>query len=366
MKDKLIGRQSGLDLLRFFAIGCVVVSHALPEKVKFLKLSISEQWFNAAMIAIGHFGVPIFFIISGYFLLDRNYDSSTAIKTFYLRRFIPMLLTFETWVLGYSVFLKFWLHRRLDPLQIFLDMTFISQQGRVGIGNYFWNYWFIPAILGLYLAVPFVARAVKQFPRKVLWGIYLLVVSQTMLIPTVNLFFNAQGKTGFSVSQLDLSYFGALSATYFFAGYLLKTAQHKLPVWLVLPGTLVLSGIIVATQYFFQFTDYTHFNGGQLNMPYEYILLLPCGLGLVYLATKISLHFYWLRFIVYRLAQLSMGVFLVHRFFSLILIRIHFLQHETATIQTVETWCVLMVLSYLVVYVISKLPGINRWLLLGR
>ncbi|MFD0898450.1 acyltransferase [Loigolactobacillus binensis] len=366
MQNKLKQRQTGFDILRVFAIGCVVFSHALPQKINFQQLSPVDQWLNAAVIAIGHLGVPIFFMLSGYFLLKRDYSDATKIRQFYRTHFWPLLITLELWVLAYTLFLKLWLHRPTDLFQVFLDMTFISRTGRIGVGNYFFNYWFIPAILGLYLAVPFVARAVQHFPRRYLLAIYALVVSQTMLVPTITLFFNAQGLPGISVSQLDLSYFGGLSATYFFAGYLLRTQRHQPPLWLVGLGTLILTALIVTTQYYFQFTQYKQYTGGQLNMPYGYLLLLPCAWGLMNLAQHWQLHNSAGRFIFYRLAQLSFGVFLIHRGFSLVFIKLNWFTTLSVTRQTFVVWFVLFVLSYLVVGVLSLIPVLKRWLFLGR
>ncbi|ANK61742.1 acyltransferase [Loigolactobacillus backii] len=366
---KILKRNPGLDAVRTLAILLAVFSHAVPAHISFQRFSPTGQIINSMLVALGHIGVPIFFILSGYLLLDRTYSDKQAIQRFYRQKVLPMAIAFTAWVLIYDVFLKLLLKRPTGILQVLEDLTFIFRQNGNpnNLGNFMWNAWFMPAILGLYLAIPFISRAIHQFPRRGLWAIYLLVISQTMLIPTINLFLNAAGKVGFSASQLDLSYFGARSATYFFAGYLIRTgAFQKWRTSLLGLFTVITTGLIMYTQYAFQFTDYTRFNGGQLNMPYEYILLLPCAAAIVAWGSRWKIAPIWLRRCFYTTAQLSLGVFLIHRMVQLVIEKLGWFAGMTLTQQTFALWGCLIVISYLLTYLLSKLSFVDRWLLLGR
>ncbi|GAB6092630.1 acyltransferase [Furfurilactobacillus curtus] len=368
-RTKVSKRIVGLDLIRVIAIFLVLLSHAIPANTHPNTLSVGGQIINATFVSIGHLGVPIFFMLSGYFLIDRDYETTSAINWFYRHKVAPMAICFVLWISIYQLFLWGVLHRSLTLMGWLEDLLFFSRQGGNpnGLGIYIWNAWFMPAILGLYLAVPFISRAVYHFPRRGLWWIYLLVVSQTMVMPTATLLLNAFGKPGFSISQLDLSYFGGISATYFFAGYLIKTSQRQWSKWLLMISGVTLAVAIWLTQYQFQFTDYAKYTGGQLEMPYQFLLLLPCAAAFVQLAARWhqSTH-QWLNQGMAYLSGLSFGVFLCHRLISIALDKTGWLTGQSLTKQTLLNMLILLAGGYLIAMIIHKIPWLDRWLLLNH
>lgn len=361
-------RIIGLDLIRTVAILMVLLSHSVPAGTHPRDLSLAGQWLNALFVGIGHVGVPIFFMLSGYFLIDRDFSNAEAVKRFYKDRVLPMAICFFLWITIYQLFLWAVNQRSLSFFGWLEDIFFFSRQGGNpnGLGVYIWNFWFMPAILGLYLAVPLISRAVQYFPRRGLWLLYGLVISQTMLFPTATLFLNAMGKAGLTTSQLDLTYFGGISGTYFFAGYLLKTSRRRLSTQLLISLAICLLGAIWVTQYAFQYTQYAQYSGGQLQMPYEYFLLLPCAWVLMRLAAmwrqagdRLG---HWLTYI----SGLSFGVFLCHRMISLTADKLHLFNNWTISTQTVINLFMLTIIGYVIAAIIHQIPWLDRWLLLNH
>ena len=72
------GRTIWLDYARMLAIICVVITHT-TERVYSLEAEILGQYssysriFALSMHTIGRLGGPIFFFLTGYLLLDRDY-----------------------------------------------------------------------------------------------------------------------------------------------------------------------------------------------------------------------------------------------------------------------------------------------------
>ena len=79
-----------LDVLRSMAIICVILAHVCRQFCEYAPAA-SFRWFTAAFyIDIGVLGVPLFLMISGALLLNRNYD----LKDFMKRRFSRILIPF--------------------------------------------------------------------------------------------------------------------------------------------------------------------------------------------------------------------------------------------------------------------------------
>lgn len=110
-------RLSGLDGLRGISILLVIMCHSLWYKHVHLP-DHAAQVLNRLTSPLGLFGVPIFFVISGFlitYLLLREEDSTGTIslKQFWIRRFlriVPPVLLYFLFVLGYSYAVGLHLH----------------------------------------------------------------------------------------------------------------------------------------------------------------------------------------------------------------------------------------------------------------
>ena len=73
-------RIQWIDLIRVIAIICVILCHSCESVYQSLSLEvinslgILERMFVLGLFSIGRTGVPILLMITGYLLLDREYD----------------------------------------------------------------------------------------------------------------------------------------------------------------------------------------------------------------------------------------------------------------------------------------------------
>lgn len=83
-------RNAALDVLRSYAIIHVVMSHAVPSFFPKIPPPIADiVWLVLSL----NFGVPLFFILSG-FLITRQLDQSATPSVFYLKRFSKIYPTY--------------------------------------------------------------------------------------------------------------------------------------------------------------------------------------------------------------------------------------------------------------------------------
>ena len=72
----------------------------LPE---FAEYNLVHQILSLGMFTIGRLGVPIFFMMSGYLLLDKNYNRENSQK-FYGKNLLGLILSTEIWIVIYNLF----------------------------------------------------------------------------------------------------------------------------------------------------------------------------------------------------------------------------------------------------------------------
>src|SRR6478735_5103209 len=106
-------RISGLDGLRGISILLVIMCHAswfafldLPKNVAVV--------LDQVTLPLGYFGVPIFFVISGFIithllLREEKATGLISLKKFWAKRFIriiPPILLYITFIIAYAAFNK--------------------------------------------------------------------------------------------------------------------------------------------------------------------------------------------------------------------------------------------------------------------
>ena len=78
---------------------------------------LQNAWFSRvfaiSMFTIGRLGVPIFFFLTGYLLLDKEYDRAKY-RDFLVKNFGGMLLTTEIWILIYNLFNAFFYEQTIN------------------------------------------------------------------------------------------------------------------------------------------------------------------------------------------------------------------------------------------------------------
>ena len=134
----------GIHVLRVLACFMVVMVHVSSGVFE----SFSPVWLASIVFnAWGHSCVPLFFMISGFLLLDRG----EAAPTFYARRFARIIPPFLFYCLLY-------LYDKKTPL---------TQYARkILAGDVEFHLWYVYALIGVYAALPFLGKIFVRSGRE--------------------------------------------------------------------------------------------------------------------------------------------------------------------------------------------------------
>lgn len=174
-------RLFALDLLRVLACFLVIWQHVIEPYYAYPDLTIVRNadtpivgWINS----LTPIEVPLFVMISGYFLLPLREETGT----FFRKRFTRVLFPFICWCAVYAVYYVF---QRGDTWQ---ECLIHICQIPVNFGTEIGHLWFVYMLLGLYLLVPVLSPWLQQCSQKQLRA-YLVLWGFTTCLSYIHLFF---------------------------------------------------------------------------------------------------------------------------------------------------------------------------------
>lgn len=151
-----------LDIIRILACFMVIINHTngyILNKSNFLNIT-----FYCLTFALCKIGVPLFFMITGALTLDKNYSLKKAVKSIF-RVLMPVLfLSIVLYIknVGFSNF------NFIYFIKSIIDKPYIAP------------YWYVYALIGVYLVIPFLQKMIKNFKFKD----YKFFVILFLLVPT--------------------------------------------------------------------------------------------------------------------------------------------------------------------------------------
>ena len=316
------------DVLRAFAIIAVIICHldhffgplTTPTQV------ITQMAFHD----IGRIGVPIFLMISGALLLNREYPS---LSDFLRRRFTRIIYPFIFWII--LILGQLYLHGYNNQ---FMWGVFI---GEPSITWYFWT------LIGIYLFIPVINSFVKEYGLK---GVeyFLAIWFFTMILQT----FNSYPLW----ANFDLNLFAGYIG-YPLLGYWLANKKFNLK-----DGKVCILGLItlIISLSVFVFLHYNKIN--LIANIYQNIPIIFMGIGLflfVMYLDKLN-KFDSIKDNIIGKAIVSLSVCSYGMYFSHVLVVKELSYHNPGSNLLFPLMFVLIVfLSWLLPYVLSKIPYVR-------
>lgn len=304
-------RIAWLDYARSFAIICVVIVHSteyvypmnatvLNELPDFIKLVV------ISLFTLGRLGVPIFLFLSGYLLLDRNYDDN-GIRNFYRHNFVPLIIDTEFWILIYGLFTMWYTSSPFDFEGVMKDIFFFRLCDMT-------HMWYMPMILGIYLWLPLMSKVVRTSNIRYLEALSGFAFMILFCIPDVNTFRDVAGKEPLN-SWLDMSCSGGIYGMMILFGYYVKKGEFEsVPVPL-------LTGIGISS---FSLTVYTQFyltaHGIDYAVWYNSASLVLCSLSIFVLLSRLKFKLNRNKYIE-QISILSFGIYLIHNMVLKVLLK---------------------------------------------
>ena len=309
----------------------------------------TTQWQVCNLYAVlSRFGVPVFVMISGMFLLDpnRNY----TIKKLYLSKIARIAMAYLFWSTFYAiVFLIFKVHHGASLSNHNLLHASFQQFliGRVHL-------WFLFMISGLYIITPILRNIVTDEKLT----IYYLILSLIFVfsVNSLNLIPQAQKVLALTINRLDVKLVAGYSGCFVW-GYYLSThhlnGKIRIIIYIVgLVSAITAVGINgLAGYHFNQRIDWTLKN---------LILNTLCMATAVFVFFQY--HFQDVHFslqtqrVLALLGKWSFGIFLVHMFFHSYIVPRFFI-HPILSIPLSSI--ITFLLSLVTVFALSKIQVLN-------
>lgn len=197
-----------LDFARTIAIMCVVLCHsveAIYSDTDYFNLSNISQISRIILFTIGRLGVPIFLFLTGILILKKEINEDKDICKFYKNNLIPLFITVEIWNIIYNIFLA--LMSKNFSIGIVLQNILFFKQVDMN------NMWYMIMILGIYIALPFIAKLVKISSIKTIKIPMFVIFISSIVLPSINVVLHLFGFDGYNII-LDLSFLGGTYGLY--------------------------------------------------------------------------------------------------------------------------------------------------------
>lgn len=334
-----------IDLVRVIACFFVIVNHTNSQI--FVNTTPSVEWFiSLTYFFVSKIAVPLFVIISGYLLLDRQdsyYNNFCRIMR------MATVLFFAS--LGYYLYF-------VSLGRIYSSFSWVEFLGIIVKGPMTGAFWYLYLYIGLLIMLPFLQKLVKGMERKdfhvffaisaVVYGIWPILEHY---VPVIELSENLE-------LPLFASYVAMLMLGYYFKKYAVSRKNTKI-------GSAVIFVVAIAFNVIATYMEYTYVS--QDSNKYLFldertffpIVLAACCV--FYIFKDMKLHGFVGRIIslagscafgIYLLSDFLIGYFqFVFDFFSRYMSPI-------LAVLIMEGW--IFVLGFVVIYFVKKIPIIKE------
>lgn len=341
-------RDIGIDLLKSIAILGVIIIHVCSEG--YSNPIASFNWISTVFLgSLVRGSVPIFLMCSGALLLDPSKEMT--IKRLYFRNILRIVLAMFAWSMMYKVF------------HLIISGTFgisglIQSLKEVFLLNQEFHMYYIHIMIIAYVFLPITRVFIKNATQKEL--VYALSVWFILGIvyPTVKIYWPFNLLSGIPVQWL-------INMTYASIGYgILGFYITRYPLSTKCNCLLSVTGFI----FVFGLTTYMSVKNGIL---YERFLE-GMSVGVALLATGIFGLFYNMKekmsckaaILCTKLSKGSFCIFLVHVFVIYLFGHFGIGVNDFPCFVSIPLLSALnLFLSYVIYFVISKIPFVNRWLI---
>ncbi|WP_374949447.1 acyltransferase [Mucilaginibacter sp.] len=329
--------------LRLLAMFAVVVLHtASPLLMNYNGVRSSDWVAGDVYNSVTRFAVPVFVMITGALLFNREFE----IFGFYKKRIGRLIVPFLFWSLVYVGY-QWYEEIIYFNGDAWANVLIVIRQLKTGT---YYHLWYIYLLIGLYLFIPFLGKFVRNATEREL--LYFLAIwFFTTLISRPYL--------SYVNTAVELRYFSGYIG-YLVLGYYLAYKRFAIP-YLIFPSLLIFTACVVLItcgNYYLQVANHT-----LSTFFYEpigpFVIVLATGAFMaakhliINLGTKLSL-------IIANASKYTLGIYLSH---ALILdvLELNDINYKIfnpwLSIPLVALACFL--LSWLLIYILSKLPIIK-------
>lgn len=353
-------RIEWLDIARSIAIVMVVLCHAVESTcvlsdANWDSTTIIYRLFRIVGFTLGRLGVPFFLFLSGYLVLNKPIETYEQIKSFYKRKFGGLLLTVEIWNVIYYFFMMIHFEREWDTLSFIKQLLFLENSGLS-------HMWYMPMILGIYLAMPFLTFLVNKFSFKEIAFPLSIAGFISFVLPSLNIVLKIVAPEIESLNSiLYMDYMGGVYGVYVILGYYVyrKELLKKVNTYVIAAVSFITFLAMVYMQY------WTYAEGSGYNIWYNNIILLIFSLCLFELLMR-SKNIQWNKSIVKvtaTISKISLGIYFLHKPIQFILLRVDIFKNINKIILSIIIFILSSILSIAISVIITKSKILKKLLM---
>jgi surface polysaccharide O-acyltransferase-like enzyme len=340
-------RNHSLDIARVVATLTVVMIHCSAIFAENYKQYTSEFIFGNLFDSISRIGVPLFLMISGSLFLDEHRE--VTLKGIFLKNIKSIAIITIIWTIIYSS-----VYNVIYPL--LTSETINAKRFLDDIVNGPYHMWYLYMIIGLYIITPFL----KKFVCKENKGMILFFIIISLCVQFIKPVINAICKLGLNLSFINtwlnkfhLDFFGGY-ITYFLVGWYIVHIGIK-QKWI---RYIIYSlGAISLLSIFFYVYFTCDYNNAYSNI----------GLPVFIYSVSVFLALNNIRFNfkektakkLMNLSKLTFGVYIIHVMVLSIYSKL-FPYRGYSALYIVVCFAIVVCSSFLVSYVISKIPVLKK------
>ena len=335
-----------LDSLRALAIIGVIIIHISTPVVKMSYGGNMLYWWIGNIIdSAVRFSVPVFLMLSGATMLNREYK----LGEFYKKRIMRVLVPLLFWMMAYWIFKWYTLPPQNQPHQ-FTDIVqwAINLFLTIGISKHFW---YIYMILFIYLIVPFIGMSVRKMNS---WALFFLLCAWVLLCAVSKDFsLNMYSWSGQYLSKFYgyFLYSGYLVLGYYISKHTIISRNIRLASFIVFLTTIAVSTF---------FAYWASQKAGKLNTAvYSYLSINTIiQSASIFLCFKdFSIKNKIISWVLQVISDYSFGIYLVHIMIISIFFQNGFfwtMAHPLFSLPALVFST--LIYSLLVVYILRKIP----------
>lgn len=359
MDNVISKRNVHIDLLRITACFLIVLSHVSASNCEFLPIESINWKISHLFNSLGHSGTILFLFISGILLLPREYPYQA--KKFFRKNFLTLLAAYLCWMIIYHAV---GLIQRGDYSAAVLKDALLN----ILYGKASYHFWYIPMLLGIYLLLP-LFRSIALAGEKTVAYLVLLFLSLNILFPTLFFF-------EFPYKYLLKSFVDRIPFTlvnhyvgYFFMGYLLSLllSEKRLPRPRLTGMFLVTAGLAGALAGDYLLSIQNSYNSVAMNTLFSLPLCcIAVGIYLFVCSLPVKAAPPVLK-VLTGISSLTFGIYMIHPLIVSFASRLFLSADMLSPLVTLPLGAVFSFLcSLLIVFLLSLIPGVRRWLLFLR
>ena len=355
-----------VNIVRAFAILAVISSH-VSDHFKIMSGITLLTSVYMAIDAFCHFAVPLFICISG-FVLYNKYSGAIDIKTFYKKRLksvVPQYLIFSTFYLGVT-----YVGSLVLGTSVSFDIPHIIY--RYATGGWYYHLWFFVLIIQFYVLYPVIVWIFDYCTSRgrtseLLFASFLIgVIYNSYPVPDVYILGTATLILGVATKCIGYLFYFILGMVVLsrYDEVLLKYVPDRSLYWMSVPlicGTIL--GIFGYAHKFFTYDIALIHPFVGLYWQYIAAVVTPLFYVLIFaICLTLSLHLVANRTrnvaFLEKIGHYSFGIYLVHAsFVSLFVFGFPYVGFDWNNwLFYPVTFCLVLILSYLSVEILQKLP----------